>query len=171
LNLYGMLNNNLVNKIDVSGLYDFKPIEDMIHNKGIDAIKASDANLLKRQQRYDDLPSVQKVGKDRPTHAWEFCGSICRKCENGNWKYYATGPVIGLPTACDWKYKAPCKGEDKVVGAYHNHPNGSTLSPKDKNAADLNRVLMGASFKSGTKYLTDIYNPHTGATKRKESNQ
>ncbi len=173
LNLYGFVENDSINSADSLGMrkWDYKKIEDLIHEGGIDAIAKSDADLIKRQTQFDNLTKAQQFGKTRPRKAVEYCGRVCEKCELQEGKkvytYYKGKLARGGENICS-TFNVKCNERedgtrDLTVGIFHNHPSNNSLSDRDRRVA-LNQkppVLMGATFRFKGKYETDIYNPYT----------
>jgi RHS repeat-associated protein len=141
LNLYGMVDNNLINFIDVLGLFKASP-EEM-------------AKIF--EQGYKGSREAYLLTRDHPERI-EYGGLICKSAATGD--IYRTKPVAGLnQQQVEEKfgpdsgvggsvnpYLSPCKPCDIVVGIYHSHPEGAYLSGYrgDINLADEKNIPMFA---------------------------
>ena len=162
MNLYEMTNNDALNQTDFIGLDPVSsgsfsgsgrnfgeprgpasPVEAMIHKAGLEALEMSMKN---------------KKPEKAPV---EYCGQICCSKTKG---LYRTGPIRGLQDGCYW-VMAPCEEGDQMVGIYHSHPNGGTLSGEDIKVANDQNVPIGATRNrpgnQGAPNRTDGYNPNS----------
>lgn len=180
MNLYQAFANDGISFVDPFGLQSVldarrRTLYNAIDEFGEDALNASQEDLRKRQAEFDRLPGPQKVVRNRPTQAFEFCGRVCQRCDpkTGKFSFYRTGPVKGLFRGCQTQFTPPCENGDIQVGIYHSHPGDPDgLSGKDTKGA-REGVLnpehplyqppmrpIGATWENGDgDRITDIYNP------------
>jgi uncharacterized protein RhaS with RHS repeats len=181
VNLYSFVGNDGVNwwdplGLEKSGLFETK--EAAMHDGGIQDSKKSDEDLKQRKDEHDKLKPEKRIMTDRPMWAFEFCGRVCKNCDN---KYYWTGFSRGSNQKCDPATEATkCDDGDEFVGIHHNHPKGlggiGGLSQEDYDFVRDGRDFPGipenkkvpkgldisATYKkTDGSYTTDFSNPNT----------
>jgi hypothetical protein len=171
-NYYGFVGNDAVNYLDVLGLAAQHPptiddrydtAEEATDAGGRYALLGAERNLASRQQIYDKLTPEEKVGKDRPTYMFEFCGRVCREGKEPC-KYYFTKAITqNLVRSCNITNSGKCGEDDSEVGLYHNHLSADSLSGTDRGNAGERGKKVGATFRNQKgDVITDVYDPLTG---------
>ena len=83
MNLFGFVWNDGINISDYLGLYDWVPLYDAIREGGEAALEEARKNLKDRQKKWDEDPRTEsdKGNRPGPGSIWEYCGRICRHCD------------------------------------------------------------------------------------------
>ena len=124
--------------------------------------------------------AVQRMNASQARHEW--FGSLCCKCENGQYKVFHTGPFEGkrmvrkVRTIAGWAIEefeyspqkagyAACPKGTALVGYYHTHPESGNLSSVDLDLIKWSTVATYMAYddktvRRGIPMRTDkAYNP------------
>jgi len=166
LNLYAFVYNIPIDFVDYLGLRLHYRTEQDAKNEAL-----REAMRLAR--------AAGKIARGRVP---EYCGWICRTCENGLVLFYYTGPIQGvvdeedfLAAEAHWKElgkpvkmaggcsaeKAPkCDKKDTKVAGFHTHPGGTPLNEWDKKVSDQRGISEHVGRMSNSRRpKIDSYNP------------
>jgi len=148
VNLYGMVDNGVVNRVDFLGLVprgELGPPPSEV---------SSDPTLNKVAS---DLLNTALAQPNSGYSGIEYCGLICVKCKKGSKPEYAyTGPYPGTTGDCDPFQGGTCKenftDEWKLAGTYHTHPDSLPPSrpPGGQDTSYTNNVRV-PTFVGGPK--------------------
>ena len=157
MNLYGMVENDSLNWVDLLGFAGLMPrtperqsddLDRAIHEGGQEAQRASERN--KRENKHQD------GGK-------EYCGFICSRCVKGVTTYERTKAVQGWNTSCvPSRFGNKCPDGTNTVAVFHNHPPNNQLSDDDIKNARRDKIRVGATRTNRDKSTTtDVFDPAT----------